>query len=205
VSDACLKCHGCIPELCRSLDLTSVLVRSVVPRKPRIENPGGIYHVSSRGNRGCVVYHDDVERRVFLTLLSSVVRQFDWKCHAYVLMSNHFHLLVQLEAGGLSAGMQVLNGSFARFSNRRHDYIGQHLFRNRFWSDEIVTEKHLLETACYIVLNPVRARICESPADWAWSSYRALGWPRPRAELPSRNAASAALRNPTIGGQADIS
>jgi hypothetical protein len=67
----------------------------------------------------------------------------------------------------------VLNGSFARFSNRRHDYIGQHLFRNRFWSDEIVTEKHLLETARYIVLNPVRARICESPADWAWSSYRA--------------------------------
>lgn len=146
---------------------------SVVPRKPRIENPGGIYHVSSRGNRGCVVYHDDVERRVFLTLLSSVVRQFGWKCHAYVLMSNHFHLLVQLEAGGLSAGMQLLNGSFARFSNRRHDYVGQHLFRNRFWSDEIVTERHLLETARYIVLNPVRARICESPADWAWSSYRA--------------------------------
>lgn len=146
---------------------------SVVPRKPRIENPDGIYHVSSRGNRGCIVYHDDVERRVFLTLLSSVVRQFSWMCHAYVLMSNHFHLLVQLEAGGLSAGMQLLNGSFARFSNRRHDYVGQHLFRNRFWSEEIVTEKHLLETARYIVLNPVRARICGSPADWAWSSYRA--------------------------------
>ncbi|MFL5922106.1 MAG: transposase [Gaiellaceae bacterium] len=144
-----------------------------MPREPRIEVPGGIYHIGSRGNRGCVVYEDDAERRVFLSLLSSAIRRFDWICHAYVLMSNHFHLVIQIDVGGLSAGMQLLNGSFARFSNRRHGYVGQHLFRNRFWSEQIASEQHLLETARYIVLNPVRARLCEAPYSWRWSSYRA--------------------------------
>jgi putative transposase len=144
-----------------------------MPREPRIEVPGGIYHVGSKGNRGCVVYQDDFERRMFLKLLSLVTKRFSWICHSYVLMSNHFHLLIQLELGGLSDGMQLLNGAFAKFSNKRHGYVGQHLFRNRFWSEEIVDEAHLRETARYIVLNPVRAHITPKPDDWRWSSYRA--------------------------------
>ena len=143
-----------------------------MPREPRIEVPGGIYHVGSKGNRGCVVFEDDFERRVFLKLLGLVVRRFGWACHSYCLMSNHFHLLIQLELGGLSAGMQLLNGSYARFSNRRHGNVG-HLFRNRFWSQELTDDAHLLQAARYIVLNPVRAGICVRPEQWAWSSYRA--------------------------------
>ena len=131
-----------------------------------------MYHVSSKGNRGCVVYEDDFERRMFLKVLSLVTRRFGWVCHSFCLMSNHFHLLIQLDAGGLSAGMQLLNGSFARFSNRRHGNVG-HLFRNRFWSEELASEGHLLEAARYIVLNPVRAGLCTKPEDWSWSSYRA--------------------------------
>jgi len=142
-------------------------------REPRIEMPGGIYHVGSRGNRGCVVFEDDFERRMFLRLLSLTTKRFGWICHSYVLMSNHFHLLVQLDVGGLSEGMQLLNGCFATFSNRRHGYVGQHLFRNRFWSEQIEDEAHVLQIARYIVLNPIRARICESPEEWLWSSYRA--------------------------------
>jgi REP element-mobilizing transposase RayT len=118
------------------------------------------------------VYQDDFERRMFLKLLSLVSGRFSWTCHSFCLMSNHFHLLIQLESGGLSAGMQVLNGSFARFSNRRSGNVG-HLFRNRFWSQELASDGHLLETARYIVLNPVRAGLCEKPEDWRWSSYRA--------------------------------
>jgi putative transposase len=144
-----------------------------VPREPRIEIPGGIYHIGSKGNRGCEIYADDFERRIFQKLLSLASSRFGWTCHSYCLMSNHYHLLIQLEFEGLSDGMQLLNGSFARFSNRRHDYVGQHLFRNRFWSELITDEQHLLETARYIVLNPVRAGICESPEEWPWSSYRA--------------------------------
>jgi REP element-mobilizing transposase RayT len=142
-------------------------------REPRIEMPGGFYHVGSKGNRGCTIYEDDFERRVFLSLLRTVVRRFEWTCHAFVLMSNHFHLLIQLQLSGLSDGMQLLNGGFAKFSNRRHGYVGQHLFRNRFWSEHITSDSHLLETARYVVLNPVRAGICSDPADWRWSSYRA--------------------------------
>lgn len=142
-------------------------------REPRTEIPGGFYHVGAKGNRGCVIYEDDFERRIFLGLLGKVVRRFHWTCHSFVLMSNHFHLLIQLEVGGLSDGMQLLNGAFAKFSNRRHGYVGQHLFRNRFWSEHVTSDKHLMETARYIVLNPVRARIKASPAEWRWSSYRA--------------------------------
>jgi REP element-mobilizing transposase RayT len=143
-----------------------------VAREPRIEVAGGIYHVSSKGNRGCLVYEDDFERLVYLKLLGLATRRFGWICHAFCLMSNHFHLLIQLEAGGLSSGMQFVNGSFARFSNRRHGNVG-HLFRNRFWSQELADDGHLLETARYIVLNPVRAGICLGPEGWPWSSYRA--------------------------------
>lgn len=144
-----------------------------MPRKPRIEVPGGYYHVSARGNRGCTVFEDDHERGAFLFLLATTVRRWQWTCHAFVLMSNHFHLLIRLEAGGLSDGMQFLNASFARLSNRRHGYIGQHLFRNRFWSELIADDVHLREAARYIVLNPVRAGLCSGPEDWLWSSYRA--------------------------------
>lgn len=144
-----------------------------MPREPRIEVPGGYYHVSSRGNRGCTIFEDDYERRVFLFLLSIAAARWRWTCHAFVLMSNHFHLVIQLELGGLSDGMQFLNASFARLSNRRHGYVGQHLFRNRFWSELIRDDVHLREAARYIVLNPVRANICSAPEGWRWSSYRA--------------------------------
>jgi putative transposase len=143
-----------------------------VAREPRIEVPGGYYHVSSRGNRGCTVFEEDYERGVFLSLLSIAATRWHWTCHAFVLMSNHFHLLIQLELGGLSAGMQFLNTSFARLSNRRHGYVGQHLFRNRFWSELIADDVHLREAARYIVLNPVRANLCAAP-EGRWSSYRA--------------------------------
>jgi putative transposase len=143
-----------------------------VAREPRIEVPQGIYHVGSKGNRGCEVYADDHERRIFLKLLEIASRRYGWRCHSYCLMSNHYHLLIQLQAGGLSAGMQLLNGWFARISNRRHGYDG-HLFKNRFWSELIDGEGHLLEAARYIVLNPVRAGICSAAEAWPWSSYRA--------------------------------
>jgi len=87
-------------------------------------------------------------------------------------MSNHYHLVIQIEESGLSDGMQVLNGDFARFVNARHGHEG-HLFRNRFWSDLIEEESHLLEACRYIVLNPVRAALCSRPGGWRWSSYRA--------------------------------
>lgn len=88
-------------------------------------------------------------------------------------MSNHYHLLIQIQEGGLSSGMRELNGNFSRYRNLRQGHEW-HLFRNRFWSALIEEEGHMLQTSRYIVLNPVRARLCDRPEKWEWSSYRAF-------------------------------
>jgi putative transposase len=141
-------------------------------RDPRIEAPGAIYHVGSKGNRGCRVYADDHEFEVFLRLLGRITARYDWICHSYCLMTNHYHLIVQLRDGGLSDGMRELNGGFSRFTNARHGLEG-HLFRNRFWSDPILDEARMYATARYVALNPVRADLCPTAEGWRWSSYRA--------------------------------
>lgn len=141
-------------------------------RDPRIEEAGAIYHIGSKGNRGCRIYADDSEFGVFLRLLGRVTDRYAWICHSYCLMTNHYHLVVQLREGGLSDGMRELNGGFSRFTNARHGLEG-HLFRNRFWSDPILDEARMFRTARYVVLNPVRAGLSEKPEDWPWSSYRA--------------------------------
>ena len=141
-------------------------------RDRRIDAPGVIYHVGAKGNRGCRIYADDYERRVFLWLLGRVTKRYGWICQSYCLMTNHYHLVVQLSERGLSDGMRELNGGFSRFTNARHGLEG-HLFRNRFWSDPILDEARMFATARYVVLNPVRAGLCLLPEEWRWSSYRA--------------------------------
>lgn len=141
-------------------------------RGPRIEVPGGIYHVGSRGNRGCGIYTDDHERQVFLKLFGRLAKHHGWSLGTYVLMSNHYHLIMTIE-NGLSDGMRELNGQFSSYTNKRNRLEG-HLFRNRFWCELIKDEAHFLQTARYIVLNPLRAGLCRSPEDWRWSSYRAI-------------------------------
>ena len=149
-----------------------------VPRPPREQAPG-IYHVTSRGNRGQATFATDKDRLGFLVLLETVCTKAAWTVHAYCLMQNHYHLVVEIEGPTLSRGLQQLNGVFAQTFNRRHGFVG-HLFQGRFHSVRVETDSHLLELARYLPLNPVRARLCDEPADWPWSSYRAmLGISRP--------------------------
>lgn len=138
----------------------------------RIEEPNGIYHVSSRGNNGETMFRDDSDRIEWLRFLAKVALRYRWVGFTYVLMGNHFHFLVQIPYGGLSRGMQLLNTSYSIRTNRRYGRTG-HLVRNRFYSTLIEDERHLLEAIRYIVLNPVRAGLCHRPEDWPWSSYRA--------------------------------
>jgi putative transposase len=107
-------------------------------------------------------------------LLEKHVERHRWVLLTHVLMTNHFHLLLQLREPTLSAGMCGLNGEFSRFTGARHRRQPGHLFRNRFWSEPIEDDNHLRATARYIVLNPVRAGMCAAPDGWAWSSHRAL-------------------------------
>jgi REP element-mobilizing transposase RayT len=147
-----------------------------MPRRLRLVEPGGFYHVFPRGNDGRPIFTENdghLDRRRHLTLLGRTARTHGWKVFGYCQMTNHFHLLIQVdEDARLSAGMQVLLGEYAKFWNSRHGHSG-HLFRNRFGYEPIESESHLLETARYVELNPVRAGVKNRAELWPWSSYRA--------------------------------
>ena len=144
-----------------------------MPRPLREQVEGGVYHLVSRGVRKLPLFHDDRDRKRFLSLLQVTADRYGWEVHAYCLMTNHFHLLVTTHEPNVSAGMQYLNGRYCQWFNWRHGYEG-HVVEKRFWSDLIETDEQLLAVARYIVLNPVRAGICRGVADWRWSSYRAM-------------------------------
>jgi len=141
-------------------------------RPLRIEYPGVVYHVTSRGNAYQDVFLDDTDREKFLEILEETAERFNWLCHAYCLMTNHYHLLIETVDPTLSRGMRQLNGVYTQAFNRRHDRVG-HLFQGRYKAILVEKEAYLLELARYIVLNPVRAKMVEKAREWKWSSYRA--------------------------------
>jgi REP-associated tyrosine transposase len=154
-----------------------------MPRGPRFQASGAIYHLTSRGTEGRDIYLDDLDRRRFVRVLAEIVQERNWTCGAYCLMTNHFHLLVQTPEPDLAIGMHRLNSDYANYFNRRHDHVG-HLFQSRYSSEVIERESHLLETCRYIVLNPVRAGLCRRPGRWPWSNYGATaGYDSPPAFL----------------------
>ena len=142
-------------------------------RPLRIEYPGSLHHVTSRGNAKQNIFLDDRDRELFLRLLGTCVERFSWILTAYVLMSNHFHLVIQLTEETLSRGMQWLNGDYSRKFNRRHKRVG-HLLQGRPDIRLIEEEIYGLEVLRYVVLNPVRAGIVGRPEEYAWSSHRAV-------------------------------
>jgi REP element-mobilizing transposase RayT len=141
-------------------------------RPIRIEFSGALYHVTARGDRREAIYEDDVDREQFLEVLGDVVTRFNWQCHAYCLMGNHYHAVIATPDGNLSKGMRQLNGVYTQWSNRRHRRTG-HLFQGRFKAVLVDADSYLLELTRYVVLNPVRAGMVKRPRDWKWSSYRA--------------------------------
>ena len=149
-------------------------------RPLRIEFSGAIYHVTSRGNARCAIYEDDEDRRAFLSALDRVMVRFHWICHAYCLMDNHYHLLIETPEGNLSQGMRQLNGVYTQGFNRRHNRVG-HLFQGRFKAIVVDRDSYLLELCRYIVLNPVRAGEVSRPEEYRWSSYRATAGLSPGA------------------------
>ena len=141
-------------------------------RPLRIEYPGAVYHITSRGNEKKAVFKSDQDRINFLNTLQHVNKRYNWICHAYCLMDNHYHLLIETPDGNLSIGMRQLNGVYTQLFNNLHGRTG-HLFQGRYKSILIQKDSHLLEVCRYVVLNPVRAKMAEVPEAWKWSSYRA--------------------------------
>jgi REP element-mobilizing transposase RayT len=141
-------------------------------RPLRIEYEGAVYHVTSRGNARSDIYLDDHDREMFLEVLAHVVERFGWRCHAYCLMDNHYHLMIETPKANLSQGMRQLNGVYTQRFNRVHGRVG-HIFQGRFKAIVVDKDAYLLELSRYIVRNPVAAGIVQDVSDWVWSSYRA--------------------------------
>src|SRR3989339_1664941 len=129
-------------------------------RPLRIEYPGAVYHVTSRGNEKKAVFKDDQDRESFLNTLYRVNKRYNWLCHAYCLMTNHYHLLIETPNANLSTGMRQLNGVYTQALNRRRNRVG-HVFQGRYKAVLVQKDNHLLELCRYIVLNPVRAGLVD--------------------------------------------
>jgi putative transposase len=158
-----------------------------MPRIARRYLPDGFVHVTQRGNRRHDLFLAERDWCHHLELLEDVIRRYHWRCHAFCLMTNHFHLLLEVEREALSEGMRRLNGLYAQYFNRQYRLDG-HVFQGRFKSRPVTADRHLLETVRYILRNPIRAALCEHPADWAWSSYCAtLSLPSPAAFFDPRH------------------
>lgn len=140
-------------------------------RPLRIEYDGAVYHVTSRGNNKRPIFFDEGDREYFLKILTSINQRFNWICHAYCLMNNHYHLVIETPEGNLSQGMKQLNGEYTQVVNKKHGRVG-HIFQGRYKAILIQKESHLLEVCRYVVLNPVRARLTTDVMEWRWSSYR---------------------------------
>lgn len=141
-------------------------------RQPRLTAPGYPHHVIQRGNDRQAIVRDDQDREKLLGLWLEHAQRFQVAVHAYVLMDNHFHLLLTPEtATGLPEMMQAVGRAYVRYFNDRHGRTGT-LWEGRYRSSLIETDSYLLACMAYIDLNPVRAGMVSDPAEFPWSSHR---------------------------------
>jgi REP element-mobilizing transposase RayT len=139
----------------------------------RIQSGEVLYHVCSRGVDKQLIFDVvDGDRAVFIKLLERTVARYGWRLHAYCLMGNHFHFVLDTPEANIAAGMQYLKSAYALWFNEEKPREG-HLFERRYYAGVVDREAHFFATCRYVVLNPVRAGLCRHPADWRWSSYRA--------------------------------
>jgi len=140
-------------------------------RPLRIQFPGAVYHVTARGNERKTLFADDADCRRFLVTLGQAVERHHVLCHAYCLLGNHYHLLLETPEGNLSRAMHHLNNVYAQRFNRRHSRVG-HLFQGRFGAQLVEKQTYLLAVCRYIARNPVRSGLVAKPEQWRWNSYR---------------------------------
>ena len=141
-------------------------------RPLRIEFPGAVYHVTSRGDRREAIYRDDADRVAQLEVIAQATDRFDATVLAYCLMGNHYHLVLHTREANLSRLMRHVNGVYTQHFNRRHGLAG-HVFQGRFKAILVDRDAYLLALCRYVERNPVAAKMVAAAADWPWSSYRA--------------------------------
>ena len=140
-------------------------------RQLRVEYPGAHYHVKSRGNQKQPIFLSDDDRRLFLACLADAHEKFGAVIHAYCLMTNHYHLMVETPRAGLSRIMHLINTRYSIYLNAKHGRCG-HPFQGRFKAIVVEAEPYAQVLSRYIHLNPVRAGIVSLPQEYEWSSFR---------------------------------
>jgi REP element-mobilizing transposase RayT len=153
-------------------DGLALAIAARMARRPRLQFPGAVYHVMARGNRKSVIVDDDDDRRAFTNTFVEAAGACHVRVYSWCLMSTHYHALIDTPRGNLSAFGRMVNGEYSKTFNRRHGRVG-HTFEQRFHSIVVQREKYLRRVARYIVLNPVKARLCGDAAEWRWSTHRA--------------------------------
>jgi REP element-mobilizing transposase RayT len=166
-------------------------------RPQRFEEAGGVYHITSRGVRRTAIFRDHHDYELFIRFLAFVAREYRWRLFAYCLMPNHFHLHLETTEPNLSDGMHRLKLKYAQVFNRRYDCVG-HVFEGRFRCTPVEDEHHFFEVARYVVLNPVRAELCEHPGLWRWSSFAATVGREPNRILNLDRFLAEFGRDPTV-------
>lgn len=141
-------------------------------RPLRLELAGGLYHVTSRGDGREDIYLSEGDRLAWLDVFGLVCKRFNWVCHAWCQMTNHYHILIETPETNLAQGMRQLNGVYTQRFNRAHGRVG-HVFQGRYKAILVERDSYLLELARYVVLNPLRAGMVQRLETWPWSSYLA--------------------------------
>lgn len=143
----------------------------------RIEFKGALYHVLSRGNEQQDIYLDNEDRNSFISLMGEITGRFEIDIFAYVLMNNHYHILLRTNRANLSKAMQWLGVTYTRRFNNRH-FRSDHLFQGRFKSLIVENDAYLVELSCYIHRNPLHAGIVKRLMDYKWSSFPVYAYRR---------------------------
>ena len=155
-------------------------------RPLRLELAGALYHVTSRGDGREDIYLTDDDRVAWLETFAQVCERFNWICHAYCLMGNHYHVVIETPDANLSKGMRQLNGVYTQRFNRRHQSAG-HVFQGRFKAIMVDKDSYLLELARYVVHNPLQAKVVRKLMKWQWSSYLATLGQAPKPDWLQRD------------------
>lgn len=142
-------------------------------RPLRIEYEGALYHITSRGNERTKIFFSPADYAKFLAYIKEAGDKFGTVLHAYVFMTNHYHLILETPQGNLSRAMHHINGSYTTYVNNKRKRSG-HLFQGRYKAIIVDKDSYLLELSRYIHLNPVRAGLAERPEDYPYSSYKAF-------------------------------
>ena len=166
-------------------------------RPLRIEFPGALYHVTSRGNEKRPIVRSNRDRKAFLRFLGEAAKRFNWSITAWVLMTNHFHLVVETREANLSRGMHWFNSAYAGWYNHARKRSG-HLYEGRFKSFLVEKEAYRAEVMRYVVLNPVRAKMVKRPASQSLSGLTATRTAVRRLRA-SASISPAAASTPKVG------